>query len=100
MIIFVRALLLLMLLSLPANAQEGVIPLEVDQGQDRAIAKRIENILGQLESYAAVDVEVVSGVVTLRGEILDADGFDDIVMGRDDGETYIVYGGHHFNIGD
>ena len=78
MIIFVRALLLLMLLSLPANAQEGVIPLEVDQGQDRAIAKRIENILGQLESYAAVDVEVVSGVVTLRGEILDADGFDDL----------------------
>ena len=50
----------------------GVIAIESDQRQDAAIVERITSILRQIEGFENVQVGVVDGIVTLRGEVLDA----------------------------
>ncbi len=74
------ALLLFVMLfapALPALAQtadqpSGTISVEDDAATDAAIAKRIREILHELEGYQDVTVTVSSGIVTLRGETADA----------------------------
>ena len=73
----VIALVLLLLLPALALAQTtgqptGTIAVEDSADTDAAMANRIRDILGELEGYDDVSVTVSSGIVTLRGETLDA----------------------------
>ena len=73
----VIALVLLLLLPALAMAQTtgqptGTIAVEDSADTDAAMANRIRDILGELEGYDDVSVTVSSGIVTLRGETLDA----------------------------
>jgi len=78
--VFLRrlALLLALLLApLPLAAQEGDQPsgtIEVadDRETDAAIATRIRAILREIGGYEDVTASVTSGIVTLRGTVLDA----------------------------
>lgn len=72
------AVLLCLLLPLSALAQtsdqpSGTITLADSSTQDAGIATRIRAILTELEGYQDVTVSVSSGIVTLRGNTLDAD---------------------------
>ncbi|WP_425049861.1 mechanosensitive ion channel domain-containing protein [Psychromarinibacter sp. S121] len=71
------ACLLLTLAPLTATAQDtqpsGTIETENNASTDAAIAVRIREILGQLDGYADVTVQVNSGIVTLRGRTLDGE---------------------------
>jgi small-conductance mechanosensitive channel len=74
-----RLIALLLLLSLPlgalaqsADQPSGTITIEGSATQDAAIATRIRDILVQLDGYDAVSVSVRSGIVTLRGDTVDA----------------------------
>ena len=69
--------LLLLCPAPPLSAQEsdqpsGTITVTDSADQDAAIAVRIRDILHELESYDDVTVTVSSGIVTLRGSVLDA----------------------------
>lgn len=71
------ALLLCLLLPFGTLAQttdqpSGTITIADSATQDTGIATRIRAILAQLEGYDDVTVEVASGIVTLRGDTLDA----------------------------
>jgi len=70
-------LLALLLTPLPLVAQEGdqpsgTIEVEDDRETDAAIANRIRAILREIGGYDDVTVSVMSGIVTLRGTVLDA----------------------------
>ncbi|WP_456386608.1 mechanosensitive ion channel domain-containing protein [Profundibacter sp.] len=74
----IKSLLILILLSTPALAQDsgeaqptGTIGVEDSAKQDAAIAVRIRDILGELDGYDDVTVTVSSGIVTLKGNTLD-----------------------------
>lgn len=71
------ALFICLLLPLAVQAQtpgqpSGAINVTDDAVQDAAIATRIRNILGEMEGFEDVTVQVSSGIVTLRGSTLDA----------------------------
>ncbi|QXT40535.1 mechanosensitive ion channel family protein [Gymnodinialimonas ceratoperidinii] len=51
---------------------DGTIAVESDRAQDFAVRDRIMAILGQLEGYDDVRATVSSGIVTLRGTVVDA----------------------------
>ncbi|MAW86184.1 MAG: mechanosensitive ion channel protein MscS [Phyllobacteriaceae bacterium] len=67
--------LLVLALAAPAAAQDGTaepagpIAARTDADSDRAIDRRIEEILSQLEGLGDVFAQVRSGVVTLRGQV-------------------------------
>lgn len=76
----IKSLLVFLLLSLPAYAQDsgeaqptGTIEVEDSAQQDAAIAVRIRDILGELDGYDDVTVTVSSGIVSLNGTALDGD---------------------------
>ncbi|UWQ20961.1 mechanosensitive ion channel family protein [Jannaschia sp. W003] len=80
-----RFLLVLLLLALPAFAQEaeappsqpsGAISVEEAGGGDAAIARRIRGILGELDGFEGVTVEAAEGIVTFRGEVLSPEAVD------------------------
>jgi len=71
------ALLLCLFLPLSGHAQTadqptGTITVEDNASADAAIANRIRDILSELDGYDDISVTVSSGIVTLRGTILDA----------------------------
>ncbi|MCX8226512.1 MAG: mechanosensitive ion channel, partial [Sulfitobacter sp.] len=72
------ALIFCLLLPLGAAAQDastqptGIITVQESAAGDRAIAKRIRDILAELDGYASVDVTVSAGIVTLTGTTVDA----------------------------
>lgn len=71
------ALFFCLLLPFSALAQtvdqpSGTITIADSDSQDTGIATRIRAILAQLDGYDHVTVEVASGIVTLRGDTLDA----------------------------
>jgi small conductance mechanosensitive channel len=72
------ALIFCLLLPLGAAAQDtstqptGTITVRESAAGDRAIAKRIRDILAELDGYASVDVTVSAGIVTLTGTTVDA----------------------------
>ncbi len=75
----IKSLLILLLLSFPAVAQDsnaqptGTIEVEDSAQKDAAIAVRIRDILSELEGYDDVTVTVSSGIVSLRGTALDSE---------------------------
>ena len=84
------AVLILCCLAATVSAQDGTPQGEIGveatgeeaARQDRAIAERIRNILGELDGFANVTVEVNSGVVTLSGRVAEPDQvarLDDLV---------------------
>jgi small-conductance mechanosensitive channel len=88
--------LLLTALPLAAPAQDGqpsgTIGVEGNGvAQDTAIAQRIREILGQLEGYEEVTVDVTSGIVTLQGQTLDAEAIPrlDTLVARVEGVVAI-----------
>ncbi|SFJ55755.1 mechanosensitive ion channel family protein [Jannaschia pohangensis] len=71
-------LTLALLFPLPLAAQDaaqpsGTISTTQDAGGDRAIQRRIEAIIGELDGYDDVTVTVNEGIVTFEGEVLDAE---------------------------
>lgn len=64
---FIRALLVLLCLALPAAAQDGTITTDSTMAEDAAIATRIRDIIAGLGGYEDVTVQVSDGIVTLRG---------------------------------
>lgn len=58
----------------PANDEQpgGTIAVTDDGATDAAIARRIRNILSELEGYENIEVAVSSGIVTLTGTTLDS----------------------------
>ena len=72
---FIAACLFVLAFVYPALAQDnggepaGPIATQSDAGSDRAIDRRIEEILSQLEGLGDVFAQVKSGVVTLRGQV-------------------------------
>ncbi|WP_102108209.1 mechanosensitive ion channel domain-containing protein [Oceaniglobus roseus] len=54
------------------DGEAGQVSLADDIATDARIAERIRGILIELDGYEAVDVTVRSGIVTLTGEVLDA----------------------------
>ncbi|MBW4961104.1 mechanosensitive ion channel family protein [Sulfitobacter sp. CW3] len=71
------ALIFCLLLPLGATAQNtttqptGTITIQESAAGDRAIAKRIRDILAELDGYASVEVAVSAGIVTLTGTTVD-----------------------------
>ena len=90
-----RAFAVLVLLALPASAQEaqpsGTISTTQDSRGDIAIDRRIEAIIAQLSGYEGVTVEVREGIVTFSGEVLDAEAIPrlDALAARVDGVVAI-----------
>ncbi len=72
------ALVLCLMIPLGAAAQDtsgqptGTIAVEDSASDDRAIAKRIRDILAELDGYANVTATVSAGIVTLTGTTVDA----------------------------
>ena len=71
-------LLALMLLATPAAAQDaaqpsGAISTSQDSQGDSAIEARIEGIVAELDGFGDVQVDVREGIVTFRGEVVEAD---------------------------
>lgn len=72
---FIATCLLALCLAGPAIAQNGTaepagpIATQTDAASDRAIDRRIEEILSQLDGLTDVFANVKSGVVTLRGQV-------------------------------
>ncbi|WP_457644959.1 mechanosensitive ion channel domain-containing protein [Profundibacter sp.] len=94
----IKCLLVLILLSFPATAQDtstpqptGTIEVEDSAKQDAAIAVRIRDILGELDGYDDVTVTVSSGIVTLKGTALNGDAIDRLgeLVSRVDGVVTI-----------
>ena len=58
----------------PGNDEQpgGTIAINDDGATDAAIARRIRNILSELEGYENIEVAVSSGIVTLTGTTLDS----------------------------
>ncbi|MEJ6392591.1 mechanosensitive ion channel family protein [Gymnodinialimonas sp. 2305UL16-5] len=75
----------------PATQPNGGISIESDQRQDAAIVERITAILRQLDGYEDVRVAATEGIVTLRGEILEAAQIDALntLVARVDGVVAI-----------
>ena len=77
--IFGALLVVLATLAGPLTAQEdpaqpsGTISTEEGGGSDAAIDRRIEAIVGELQGYEGVSVDVREGIVTFAGEVLDAE---------------------------
>ena len=76
--LLIATFIALTVLPLSAHAQSeaqpsGTIGVEDSAAADAAMATRIRDILSELEGYSDVTVTVSSGIVTLRGETLDAD---------------------------
>mgnify|MGYP002176127031 FL=1 len=71
------ALFFCLLFPLGATAQNtttqptGTITIQESAAGDRAIAKRIRDILAELDGYASVEVAVSAGIVTLTGTTVD-----------------------------
>lgn len=76
-----RVLILILALLVPLVAQaqngdgqpDGTIAVESDRAQDFATRDRIMEIIGQLDGYSDVRATVRNGIVTLRGEVLEAE---------------------------
>jgi small-conductance mechanosensitive channel len=70
----------------PADVQPSG-PIEVQGSGDAAIERRIEDVLGELEGYGGVAVEVSEGVVRLTGEAADGAAVArlDALVGRVEG---------------
>lgn len=72
------ALVLCLMIPLGAAAQDtsgqptGTIAVQDSASDDRAIAKRIRDILAELDGYANVTATVSAGIVTLTGTTVDA----------------------------
>lgn len=71
-------LLCLLLLAGPLHAQEaaqpsGTISTTQSSSGDAAIESRIEGIIAELDGYAGIAVNVREGIVTVSGEVLDAE---------------------------
>ena len=72
-----RIVLLVLLLAVPAAAQEappepeGEIAVAPDTASDAQIEARLRSIIDELDGYAGVSVTVSEGIVTLTGEALD-----------------------------
>ncbi len=75
----------------PSFAQEGTISTETSRETDAAIAVRLREILDNLERFNDVTVRVDSGIVTLRGEVVDQGSIDelDTLTARVDGVVAI-----------
>ena len=69
--LIVCLLLPLGVLAQTADQPTGTITVEDNAQADAAIANRIRDILGELDGYDDVSVQVSSGIVTLRGTTLD-----------------------------
>lgn len=52
----------------PVESEAATVAVEHDSGIDERIKKRIEGIFGEMDSLAAVQIQVKEGVVTLAGE--------------------------------
>ncbi|MEM9796653.1 MAG: mechanosensitive ion channel family protein [Pseudomonadota bacterium] len=77
----IRVLLLSLLLATPVAAQEagqpdGQIAVDAGDQSDVAIERRIEGIIGALDGYDAVEVQVRQGIVTFTGEALNGETID------------------------
>ncbi|CTQ33038.1 mechanosensitive ion channel family protein [Jannaschia rubra] len=65
--------------TLPVAAQEtptqpsGAISTAQDGTEDAAIERRIDGIIGELDEYEGVSVDVREGIVTFGGEVLDGE---------------------------
>ncbi len=59
--------------AVPADQPTGAISTAADATGDAAIDRRIESILGALDGYGDVRVEVREGIVTFTGEVLDGE---------------------------
>lgn len=96
----IKSLLVLLLLSFPAAAQDseaqptGTIEVEDSAQKDAAMAVRIRDILSELEGYDDVTVTVSSGIVSLRGTALDGDAISRLgeLVSRLDGVVTIENG--------
>jgi small conductance mechanosensitive channel len=93
---FIAAIALLLLASpMSVFAQSGNDPIQTDQSigvesdgtSDAAIDRRIRDILGEIEGFGDVTIEVHSGVVTAEGEVLDRAAIDQLsrIIQRVDG---------------
>jgi small-conductance mechanosensitive channel len=96
-------LVLFLLLVCPAAAQEapappeddgqptGAIAVDQDVGADARIERRIRAILAELDGFDEVGVIVSEGIVTLTGEVLDAERVErlDRIAGRVEGVVAI-----------
>ncbi len=71
-------ILIALLASLPAAAQDTPIAAETTAQQDADIAIRLREILGALGNYEDVTVVVDEGIVTLRGTTLTANDADEV----------------------
>lgn len=85
-VVFALVLLAILMAPVAATAQDtqpsGAISVEDSAQRDAAIAVRIRDILTELEGYDDVSVLVSSGIVTMRGETLEAEAIsrlDDLV---------------------
>jgi len=65
-------ILIVLTLAVPLWAQDGAITTDSVTSDDAAIATRIRDIKSELTGYDDVTVTVNSGIVTLRGETLNA----------------------------
>jgi len=91
-LIFAASFFTLVLAGSPAPAQStdqptGMIAVEDSDAQDAAIARRIREILDELNGYEDVTVMVNAGIVTMRGTALDGSAVDrlDDIAGRVEG---------------
>lgn len=90
--------LLCLMLAVPAAAQVssedqpgGAIVVGDNAITDDQIRQRIVDVLAEIDGYAAVEVSVSSGVVTLTGEVLDSTAEEDLtrIVSRVDGVVAI-----------
>ncbi len=95
-LILVLTLCVLALTSAPLWAQgadqpSGTIAVADSAEQDAAIARRIREILGELDGYEDVTVTVSSGIVTLRGTAIDGPALSRLneISGRVEGVVTI-----------
>lgn len=74
----------------PAIPEDRTIATE-EVPEDEAISGRLESIFGALEELAEIEVEVESGVVTLRGELAETRDRDDALKlaRQTDGVVYV-----------
>ncbi|MGB3555356.1 MAG: mechanosensitive ion channel family protein [Jannaschia sp.] len=94
----VLAFLAALCLTFPVAAQEappgqpsGTISIDEGAGGDVAIERRIEGIIGALDGYEGVGVDVREGIVTFTGEVLDGEAIPrlDELAARVDGVVAI-----------
>ncbi|WP_208539345.1 mechanosensitive ion channel domain-containing protein [Algihabitans albus] len=63
---------------MPGTQPPAGISLDDDDATDVAIERRIRTILGKIEDFSQVAVEVNAGVVTLTGRVLEAGDVEDL----------------------